>query len=112
MRPRMISREARRGLRYLDRSGRGLAPGGNLGTMRIVSFLPSATDMIAELGLLDSLVGVSEDCNWPPEVASKPLVARTRIDVSGLTGSEIDRLVSASCSESHSLYAVDAQLME
>jgi len=31
--------------------------------MRIVSLLPSATDMIAELGLLDSLVGVSEDCN-------------------------------------------------
>lgn len=80
--------------------------------MRIVSFLPSATDMIAELGLLDSLVGISEDCNWPPEVASKPLVARTRVDVSGLTGAEIDRLVNASTSESHSLYAVDAQLMD
>jgi iron complex transport system substrate-binding protein len=47
--------------------------------MRIVSFLPSATDIIAELGLLDSLVGVSEDCNWPPEVSAKPLVAHTRI---------------------------------
>lgn len=80
--------------------------------MRIVSLLPSATDMIAELGLLDSLVGISEDCNWPPEVASKPLVARTRIDVSGLTSSEIDALVNASASESHSLYAVDALLMD
>jgi iron complex transport system substrate-binding protein len=80
--------------------------------MRIVSFLPSATDIIAELGLLDSLVGVSEDCNWPAEVASKPLVARTRIDTSGLSAAEIDRLVGASASEAHSLYAVDAQLME
>jgi iron complex transport system substrate-binding protein len=80
--------------------------------MRIISFLPSATDMIAELGLLDSLVGISDDCNWPPEVASKPLVARTRIDVSGLTAAEIDRLVNASASESHSLYAVDAELMD
>jgi len=80
--------------------------------MRIVSLLPSATDMIAELGLLDSLVGVSEDSNWPPEVASKPLVARTRIDVSGLTSAEIDALVNASASERHSLYAVDAQLMD
>lgn len=80
--------------------------------MRIVSLLPSATDMIAELGLLDSLVGVSEDCNWPPEVASKPLVARTRIDVSGLSAAEIDALVSASAAESHSLYAVDAELMD
>jgi iron complex transport system substrate-binding protein len=67
--------------------------------------------MIAELGLLDSLVGVSEDCNWPPEITSKPVVARTRIDVSGLTAAEIDTLVSQSASESHSLYAVDAELL-
>src|SRR5947209_8364121 len=80
--------------------------------MRIISFLPSATDMIAELALLDSLVGISEDCNWPPQVASKPLVARARIDVAGLTAGEIDRLVNASASESHSLYAVDAELMD
>jgi iron complex transport system substrate-binding protein len=80
--------------------------------MRIVSLLPSATDMIAELGLLDSLVGVSEDCNWPLEVADKPLVARTRIDVSGLSAAEIDAFVSASASESHSLYTVDAELMD
>jgi iron complex transport system substrate-binding protein len=80
--------------------------------MRIVSFLPSATDIIAELDLLDSLVGISEDCNWPPEVASKTLVARTRIDVARLSAAEIDRLVGASASESHSLYAVDAELMD
>jgi iron complex transport system substrate-binding protein len=80
--------------------------------VRIVSLLPSATDIIAELGLLDSLVGVSEDCNWPLEVAGKPLVARTRIDVSGWTGAEIDAFVSASASEAHSLYAVDAELMD
>lgn len=80
--------------------------------MRIVSFLPSATDIIAELGLLDSLVGISEDCNWPPEVASKPLVARTRIEVSQLSAAEIDRIVTAAGSESHSIYAVDAELME
>src|SRR5438132_5728216 len=80
--------------------------------MRIVSLLPSATDMIAELDLLDSLVGISEDSNWPPEVLSKPLVARTKIDVSGLTAAEIDALVNESASESHSLYAVDAELMD
>jgi iron complex transport system substrate-binding protein len=79
--------------------------------VRIVSFLPSATDIIADLGLFDSLVGVSDDCNWPPEVAEKTIVARTRIDVSGLSAAEIDAVVSASASESHSLYAVDAELM-
>jgi iron complex transport system substrate-binding protein len=79
--------------------------------MRIVSLLPSATEMIAELGLLEWLVGISEDSNWPPEVLSKPLVARTKIDVSGLTSAEIDALVNESASEAHSLYAVDAELM-
>jgi iron complex transport system substrate-binding protein len=79
--------------------------------MRIVSLLPSATDMIAELGLLDSLVGISEDSNWPPEVLSKPLVARTKIDIAGLSSVEIDALVNESASEAHSLYAVDAELM-
>jgi iron complex transport system substrate-binding protein len=79
--------------------------------MRIVSLLPSATETIAELGLLDSLVGVSEDCNWPPEVAAKPLVARTRIDVGDRTSAEIDALVAASSADHRSLYAVDAGLM-
>jgi iron complex transport system substrate-binding protein len=79
--------------------------------MRIVSMLPSATDIIAEVGLLDSLVGISEDCNWPPEATSKSLVARTRIDVSTLTSVDIDAVVNASASESHSLYVVDAELM-
>jgi len=80
--------------------------------VRIVSLLPSATDIIAELGLLDSLVGVSDDCNWPPEVAGKPLVARTRIDVSGLTSAQIDELVNTSASDGHSLYAIDAELLD
>jgi iron complex transport system substrate-binding protein len=80
--------------------------------MRIVSLLPSATDILAELGLLDSLAGVSEDCNWPPEVRLKPMVARTRIDVADLTSAEIDALVRQTASENHSLYAVDAQLVD
>src|SRR5260370_39034741 len=82
-----------------------------MGMMRIVSLLPSATDMIADLGLLDLLVGISEDCTWPPEVASKPVVARARIEVPGLTTAQIDQIVTASQSESHSLYAVDAGLV-
>ena len=79
--------------------------------MRIVSLLPSATDIIHELGLMDSLVGVSEDCNWPPEVRTKPLVARNRVDLSDLTSAQIDELVSGSRDDAHSLYAVDAELM-
>jgi iron complex transport system substrate-binding protein len=80
--------------------------------MRIISLLPSATDMIAELDMLDSLVGISEDCNWPPEVASKPVVARSRVDVSSMRSAQIDELFTASQSEGHSLYAVDAAVMD
>ncbi len=79
--------------------------------MRIVSLLPSATDMIVDLGLMDSLVGVSGDCNWPPEVLNKPVVARTRIDVSELTSAQIDELVTASQSESHSLCELQPDLV-
>jgi iron complex transport system substrate-binding protein len=79
--------------------------------MRIVSLLPSATDTIAELGLLDSLVGVSDDCNWPPEISEKRIVARTKIDTATLTAAQIDALVNESASASHSLYAIDAELL-
>ena len=79
--------------------------------MRIVSLLPSATDMIAELGLLDSLVGISDDCNWPAAAAGLPHVARTRIEVGDLSAAQIDALVNDSVSDGHSLYAVDAELM-
>ena len=48
--------------------------------MRICSLLPSATEIIAQLGLIDSLVGVSEECRWPPEVVGKPIVTAARID--------------------------------
>ena len=68
--------------------------------------------MIADLELLDSLVGVSDDCNWPSEVRSKPLVARTRVDLERLSAAQIDELVNAGGFESHSLYAVDAGLMD
>jgi iron complex transport system substrate-binding protein len=80
--------------------------------VRIVSLLPSATDVIGELGLLEELVGISDDCNWPPEVLEKPLVARTQLDTGSLSSAEIDRLVSEAAAGSHSLYAVDAELMD
>jgi iron complex transport system substrate-binding protein len=80
--------------------------------VRIVSLLPSATDILYELGLLDAIVGISEDCDWPPEARSKPLVARNRIDLSGLSSAQIEEVVSGAASESHSLYAVDAELMD
>jgi iron complex transport system substrate-binding protein len=80
--------------------------------MRICSLLPSASEIIAELGHADSLVGVSDECRWPAGVVGKPVVTAARIDASALTSRQIDSAVRASLEEGGSLYAVDAALME
>src|ERR671936_2446217 len=80
--------------------------------MRVCSFLPSATEIIAELGLIDSLVGVSDECRWPPEVVGKPVVTATRIEPAAMSSLAIDRVVRASVEEGRSLYSVDAELIE
>jgi iron complex transport system substrate-binding protein len=79
--------------------------------LRICSFLPSATEMIADLGFIDSLVGVSEECRWPPEVVGKPVVTAARIDPASMSSLEIDEAVRASVRDGESLYAVDADLI-
>jgi iron complex transport system substrate-binding protein len=79
--------------------------------MRICSFLPSATEIVAELGLRSSLVGVSEECRWPAEVVGLPVVTAARIDPSELSSLEIDEAVRAALREGRSLYAVDADLV-
>ncbi len=68
--------------------------------------------MIVELGFIDSLVGVSEECRWPPEVAGKPVVSAASIDPSRMSSLEIDAAVRASVRDGRSLYMVDAELIE
>lgn len=80
--------------------------------MRICSLLPSATEIVADLGLIDSLVGVSEECAWPPEVRSKPRVTAARVDSANLSSAEIDAVVRASIEDGNSLYTVDAELID
>src|SRR2546425_550931 len=57
--------------------------------MRVVSLLPAATEMVAALGALPRLVGVSHECDYPPEARALPRVTRTRLDPS-LPSAEID----------------------
>jgi iron complex transport system substrate-binding protein len=80
--------------------------------VRIVSLIPSATEIIARLGLAESLVGRSNECTYPPEVLTRPVVTAARIDPTELESVEIDRLVRASIADGRSLYAVDAELMD
>ena len=80
--------------------------------MRICSFLPSATEIVCELGRIDSLVGVSDECRWPPEVIGKPVVTAARVDPASMSSVAIDEAVRAAVREGRSLYAVDADLLE
>jgi iron complex transport system substrate-binding protein len=80
--------------------------------MRVCSLLPSATEIVADLGLIDSLVGISEECAWPPEVNSKPRVTAAKIDSANLSSAEIERVVQGSIGDGHSLYTVDADLID
>src|SRR5579862_8076375 len=78
---------------------------------RIVSFLPSATEMVYALGLGDRLMGVSHECDNPPEAKSKPVVVRSVLPVEHMTQSEIDIAVTQRLRAGLSLYEVDEKLI-
>src|SRR5579859_4349617 len=63
--------------------------------LRIVSFLPSATEMVCALGLADHLVGITHECDYPPEIRTKPIVVRDALPLAGLSLREVDAAVSA-----------------
>ncbi|HEV3408120.1 MAG TPA: ABC transporter substrate-binding protein [Gaiellaceae bacterium] len=80
--------------------------------MRICSLLPSATEIVAELGLAECLVGVSAECDWPPDVRGLPVVTASRVDTAQLSGLAIDRSVREAIHDGRPLYAVDGDLLE
>ena len=79
--------------------------------MRIVSLLPSATEILFALGFDREVVGVSHECDFPPQARTKRVVIQSRIPHDA-SPSEIDRLVREYVSRGESLYAVDAQALE
>jgi iron complex transport system substrate-binding protein len=74
---------------------------------RIVSFLPSATEMACALGLSDRLMGVTHECDYPPEVSGKPIVVRSALPIETMTQREIDAAVRERLKQGLSLYEVD-----
>jgi len=80
--------------------------------MRICSLLPSATEIVGALGLASALVGVSEECDFPPEVRGLPVVSASRVDTRSLAGDEIEKAVRDAVRDGRTLYALDAELLE
>jgi iron complex transport system substrate-binding protein len=79
---------------------------------RIVSFLPSATEMACALGLGDQLVGITHECDYPPEVEGKPIVVRNVLPIETMSQPEIDAAVTQRMRDGLSLYQVDEKLLQ
>lgn len=75
--------------------------------MRIVSLLPSATEALFALGLGDQVVAVTHECDFPPEAASRPIVTRPLLDLSGRSSAGIEEQVASAAERGQSLYEVD-----
>ena len=78
--------------------------------MRIVSLLPSATEIVYALGLEEDLVGVTHECDWPAAARLKPIVSVSALPAAS-TPAEVDRLVSASLGDGEPIYRLDEVAM-
>src|SRR6202795_995811 len=85
--------------------------GGTSVCERIVSLLPSATEIVYSLGLGDRLVGVTHECDYPAEAALKARVTSSVIDSAGLSSREIDRAVRDSLEQQATIYHLDRELL-
>ena len=74
--------------------------------MRIVSLLPSATEIVCALGLTDSLVGISHDCDYPPEISGKAVLSEA-IVTSDLPSGVIDATIRGHVHKGKSVYHLD-----
>ena len=79
--------------------------------MRIVSFLPAATEMVYALGLEEQLLGVSHECDFPLGAREKPAVVRPAMELASLGPRAIDDAVAQQVHSGASMYAVDEALL-
>lgn len=83
-----------------------------LRAMRIVSLLPSATEIVCALGLADELVGRTHECDYPADVANVPVMTSDVGAVEGATSREINDRVAASIHGGSSIYALDLDALD
>lgn len=79
--------------------------------MRIVSLVPSATEILCALGLAEDIVGISHYCDYPAEIVNRPRLTGTTLGPD-LSSYEIDQKVRASAASGHSLYVIQTELFE
>lgn len=80
--------------------------------LRIISLLPSATEIICALGLRENLVGVTHECDFPQGVENLPHLTASRISHETMTSKEIDHAVRSQLDGHGSIYDLDVELLE
>eukprot|EP00854_Cymbomonas_tetramitiformis_P008731 gene8731-10352_t len=81
-------------------------------SMRIVSLLPSITEIIAAVGLHEQLVGITHECDFPPLVVKDlSVVTTTEISPHTMSQDEINTAVNGSLMNGHSLYGLDEAML-
>lgn len=78
---------------------------------RIVSLLPAATEIAAALGLMDQVVGVSHECDFPANANERPRVTHCPVHDAGLTSREVDEWVRRALRENGTIYSIDEPLL-
>jgi len=78
---------------------------------RIVSLVPAATEIAAALGLMEDVVGVSHECDFPNEANTRPRVTKCPAHNAGFTSKEIDEWVRCALRENGTIYTIDEPLL-
>lgn len=79
--------------------------------MRVVSLLPSATEILFAIGAGDAVVGITHECDYPVMIPSRPSVTSNRFDHLGHSCSDIDRHIKHSRHQGSSIYQLDETLL-
>lgn len=80
--------------------------------IKIVSLLPSATEIVCALGLEKSLVAITHECDFPARIADRPAITASRISHESMTSLEIDHAVRSQLDGHGSIYDIDTRLLE
>ncbi len=80
-------------------------------SLRIVSLLPSATEIVCALGLENNLVGITHECDYPASIVGKPALTASRISHETMSSVEIDHAVRSNLDGHGSIYDLDEKLL-